>query len=168
MATNTDTLITWLKDAHAMEQSAINILEKQSTRLEHYPRMKQKVDEHLEVTRRQAELVKSCLRHYSADTSSVKDLMGRFTGMMNALGSGVASDEAVKAHIADYAFEHMEIACYRTLIATAKHVGDLQTQRVCEEILSQEEEMANWLGQELEGMTQTYLTRSETGEPAKR
>lgn len=73
MATTTDTLIAWLKDAHAMEQSAINILEKQSKRLEHYPRMEAKVKEHLEVTRHQAELVKSCLKRYDADTSTMKD-----------------------------------------------------------------------------------------------
>jgi ferritin-like metal-binding protein YciE len=168
MARNTDIVITWLKDAHAMEQSAINILDKQSKRLEYYPRMEAKVKEHLEVTRLQAELLEGRLQYYGADTSSVKDLMGRFTGMMNALGSSVASDEAVKASIADYAFEHMEIACYRTLIAATKHLNDLQTQRVCEEILSQEEEMAHWLGQELEGVTQSYLGRSEAGEPAKR
>jgi ferritin-like metal-binding protein YciE len=167
MAT-TDTLVAWLKDAHAMEQSAISILEKQSTRLQHYPRMEAKVKEHLEVTRRQAELLEGRLQYYAADTSSVKDLMGRFTGTMNALGSSTAGDEVVKAHMADYAFEHTEIASYRILIAAAKRLNDLQTQRVCEEILSQEEEMANWLGQELEGMTQAYLDRSETGEPAKR
>jgi ferritin-like metal-binding protein YciE len=168
VATNTDTLTEWLKDAHAMEQSAINILEKQSDRLQHYPRIEAKVKEHLEVTRRQAELVKSCLEHYNADTSAMKDLMGRFSGMVNALGSSTSGDEVVKAQMADYAFEHLEIASYRILIAAAKHVGDLQTQRVCEEILSQEEEMARWLGQELEGMTQEYLSKSEIGEPAKR
>jgi ferritin-like metal-binding protein YciE len=168
MATTTDTLIAWLKDAHAMEQSAINILEKQSKRLEHYPRMEAKVKEHLGVTRQQADKVKACLERHGADTSTMKDLMARFTGTMNALGSSTAGDEAVKAHMADYAFEHMEIASYRILIATAKHVGDVQTQRVCEEILSQEEEMADWLGQELEETTRAYLSRSESGEPAKR
>ena len=168
MATATENLINWLKDAHAMEESAISIAEKQSKRLENYPRMKAKVDEHLEVTRRQADSVTSCLERYNAGTSTTKDVMGRFTGVMNTLGSSVAGDEVMKAHMADYAFEHLEIASYRILIAAAKRVGDLQTQRVCEEILSQEEEMANWLGQELEEMTQTYLTRSEAGEPAKR
>jgi ferritin-like metal-binding protein YciE len=168
MATATENLITWLKDAHAMEQSAISIAEMQSKRLENYPRMKAKVDEHLEVTRRQADMVASRLEGLGADTSTTKDLMGRFTGVMNTLGSSVAADEAVKMHMADYAFEHLEIASYRILIAAAKHIRDLQTQRICEEILSQEEEMANWLGQELEEMTHTYLTRSEAGEPAKR
>jgi len=42
--------------------SAISILEKQSTRLQHYPRMEAKVKEHLEVTRWQAEQVESCLK----------------------------------------------------------------------------------------------------------
>jgi ferritin-like metal-binding protein YciE len=168
MATHTDTLVAWLKDAHAMEQSAINILETQSRRLEHYPRMKAKVIEHLEVTRRQADMVHSCLRRHNADTSSIKDLMGRFTGMMSSLGSSLASDEVVKAHMADYAFEHLEIASYRMLITAAKHVGDVQTQQICEEILSQEKEMASWLEQELDGMTKDYLNKSQAGEFAKR
>src|SRR5215212_737178 len=122
MATATENLISWLKDAHAMEQSAISILGKQSTRLQHYPRMEAKVKEHLEVTRRQAEQVESCLKRHDTDTSATKDLMGRFTGTMNALGSSTAGDEAVKAHMADYAFEHMEIASYRILITAAKRV----------------------------------------------
>lgn len=168
MATTTDNLIAWLKDAHAMEQSAVSILEKQIKRIQHYPRLEAKLKEHLEVTRRQAEQVKSCLQRHNADTSTMKDLIARFTGTMNAFSSSIAGDEVVKAHMADYTFEHMEIASYRILIAAAKHVGDMQTQRVCEEILSQEEEMANWLGQELEGMTKDYLSRSEAGQPAKR
>jgi ferritin-like metal-binding protein YciE len=159
MFTITDTLISWLKDAHAMEQAAICILDMQSKRLGHYPRMEAKVVEHLEVTRRQAELVKSCLRRYDADMSVWRDFMGRYTGAMNALATSAAlGDEAVKAYVADYAFENMEIATYRILVATANFVGDYETQKVCEEILSQEQEMASWLGQELIVMTQAFLS----------
>lgn len=169
MFTVTNILIPWLRDAHAIEQAAISILEMQSKRLERYPRMEAKVIEHLEVTRRQAELVKSCLQRHNADTSPLQDSMGRFVGAMNALTtSAVIGDEAVKANIADYAFENMEIATYRLLIATANFVGDHETQTICEEILSQEQEMANWLGQEMIVMTRAFLNSNAVGQAARR
>jgi ferritin-like metal-binding protein YciE len=165
----TDILISWLKDAHAMEQAAISILEMQSKRLRHYPRVEAKVIEHLEVTREQAKQVKSCLQRHNADTSAMKDLMGRFTGGMNALVTNAAmGDEAVKAGIADYAFENMEIVTYRTLIATANLAGDDETRKICEEILGQEQEMADWLGREMAAITHTFLGRSAIAAQAKR
>jgi len=64
--------------------------------------------------------------------------------------------------MANYAFEHMEIAAYRILIAAAEAVGDTETARVCREILGEEEEMAGWLERNLPGVTQQYLRREET------
>jgi ferritin-like metal-binding protein YciE len=161
MFTATNILISWLRDAHAIEQTAITILEMQSKRLEHYPRIEAKWAEHLEVTRRQAERVRACLQRHDADASALMDLTGRFTGAMNALVTGAAlGDEAVKAAVAEYAFENMEIATYRTLIATADFVGDHETRRICEEILDEEQEMATWLGREMVAMTQIFLGRN--------
>lgn len=54
-------------------------------------------------------------------------------------------DEVVEGALASYTFEHMEIASYRILIATSQEAGDVETQRVCEEILREEEAMASWL-----------------------
>ena len=158
MFTAIHVLTSWLSNAHAMEQAAISILEMQSKHLQHYPRIEAKIVEHLEVTRRQAELVKSCLQRHGAATSALKDLTGRFTGGVNALATGVSwGDEAVKASIADYAFENMEIATYQTLITTASFVGDDETQKICEKILTEEQEMADWLGREMVAMTQAFL-----------
>ncbi|MGY8564508.1 ferritin-like domain-containing protein [Paracidovorax citrulli] len=44
-----------------------------------------------------------------------------------------ASNEIVKDTVADYAFEHFEIASYTALMAAAKRVGKAQTAQVCEE-----------------------------------
>jgi Domain of unknown function (DUF892) len=113
--------------------------------------------------------VKSCLQRHNADTSAMKDLMGRFTGGMNALVTNAAmGDEAVKAGIADYAFENMEIVTYRTLIATANLAGDDETRKICEAILGQEQEMADWLGREMAAITHTFLGRSAIAAQAKR
>jgi ferritin-like metal-binding protein YciE len=92
--------------------------------------MEAKVVEHLKVTRRQAELVKSCLQRYDADASAWRDFMSRYTGAMNALATSAAlGDEAAKAYVADYAFANMEIATYRILIATANFIGDYEKRR---------------------------------------
>jgi ferritin-like metal-binding protein YciE len=56
----------------------------------------------------------------------------------------------------------MEIASYRILISTAQEVGDMETARVCEGILKEEEAMAEWLEQNLPGLTKNYLAREQT------
>ena len=86
--------------------------------------------------------------------------------MMTALGQGIsgmfASDEIVKGAMASYVFENMEIASYVTLIAAAREVGDAETQRVCEQILAQEEAMAQWVLDNLPEVTQAFLVRDAT------
>lgn len=72
------------------------------------------------------------------------------------------SDEVVKASLASYAFEHMEIASYRALIAAASVCGDMETKRICEEILPQEQAMADWLAERLPGTVQKFLMRDDT------
>ena len=46
--TQKDTLITWLRDAHAMENHTIELLERQAGRLGEYPDFQRRVREHLE------------------------------------------------------------------------------------------------------------------------
>lgn len=46
-------LLDWLRDAHAMEQQAEQMLKAQASRIENYPKMKARVEQHLEETRGQ-------------------------------------------------------------------------------------------------------------------
>lgn len=48
MATPQENLLDWLRDAHAMEQQAEKMLKAQSERLENYPQLKARIDEHIE------------------------------------------------------------------------------------------------------------------------
>lgn len=169
MATPTkETLLEWLRDAHAMEHQAIEILENQANRIENYPELQRKVQKHLEQSRQQAEQVKGCIERLGGDTSSIKKGMGKFMGNVAALTNSAAGDEVVKNGIADYAFEHFEIASYRALIGAADALGEDEIQRVCEDILQQEEAMAQWLEEHLPQVTQDHLQRAASGEPAKR
>jgi ferritin-like metal-binding protein YciE len=82
--------------------------------------------------------------------------------MGQAMSGMFVGDEVMKGSIASTAFEAMEVASYRILIATAEQVGDMETKRVCEQILREEEAMEDWLKQNLPTLTQHYLRREET------
>lgn len=168
MGNNREILLEWLRDAHAMEKQAVEMLERQEGRLEHYPEMEQRVQTHLEESRRQAERIQTSIEKLGGDTSSVKESVAQFMGNVAALTNAAASDEVVKNGIADYAFENFEIASYRALIAAAGNQGETEIQRVCEEIVEEEVAMARWLEEHLPEVTQRYLERQAAGRPAKR
>jgi ferritin-like metal-binding protein YciE len=160
-------LIDWLRDAHAMEKQAEQMLTNTARRLENYPELKARMERHLDQTRRQADLVRGCIERLGGDTSMIKDMTGQIAGLGQALSGLFVDDEVVKGSMASYVFEQMEIASYRTLMAAAEHCGDLETKRVCETILREEEEMADWLRNQLPDITVKFLSLAERGETAK-
>jgi ferritin-like metal-binding protein YciE len=167
MAVSRENLTAWLRDAHAMENQAIEILEKQANRLEHYPELRAKVRSHLEETHRHGERVERCLHQLGTDTSALKTALGKAVGTAQQLSGLFASDEVLKSGIADYAFEHYEIASYKMLIAAAAEAGEDQVGTILEQNLRDEEEMAAWLAQHLPEVTRQYLHREAAGQTAK-
>lgn len=169
MAKVEDRLMDWLRDAHAMEQQAETMLSAMAGRIEHYPDVKAKLEQHLEETRDQARRLQACIERRGGDTSTMKDLAGKFAAMGQGFGGMFAGDEIIKGSMAGYTFEHMEMAAYRVLIATAEAAGDEETARTCRSILEQEAAMAGWLEEHLPAVTRQYLGRDESpGATAKR
>lgn len=155
----TDNLVDWLRDAHAMEQQAESMLRAQSSRLENYPELKIRIDQHIEETIGQQKLLDGCLARLNASASTIKDMGAKIIAFGQGASGMFVSDEVVKGAMASYVFEQMEIASYTVLIAAAKAAGDVETQRACEQILPQEEAMAEWLKNHLPELTQAYLAR---------
>lgn len=153
-------LHSWLKDAHAMEEQAEQMLIAQAKRLENYPKLRDRINQHIEETKSQAERITECLNAMNESESTMKDLGGKIAAMGQAIGGSMASDEAVKGGIASYAFEHFEIANYRALIAAADKLGENHVKSVCEDILQEELAMAKWLEDNLDEVTQSYLSRA--------
>jgi ferritin-like metal-binding protein YciE len=169
MATNPrDNLIAWLRDAHAMEEQAITMLNSQLNRLENYPALKARISQHLEETKRQEQILQTCLDRLGEGSSSLKDTAGKLTAMAQGMSGIFASDEVVKGSLASYTFEHMEIASYRILIAAADVAGDAETKAACEGILEEEIFMANWLSDHMDEVTRQFLLRDEADLSAKR
>lgn len=161
MATKEEALLDWLRDAHAMEQQAITMLTAMAGRIENYPEVKARIEDHVEETRRQASAIESCIERRGGNTSTVKDLMGKFTAMGQGLRGAFVSDEIVKGAMAGYTFEHMEIAAYKVLIAAADACDDVDTSSVCQRILGEELAMAKWLEDNIDAVTEKFLARDE-------
>lgn len=155
-------VLDWLRDAHAMEEQAETMLKAMETRLEHYPELRARITQHIQETRHQAERLRHCIQDLGADTSLLKDMTGKFMATMQGFSGAMASDEVVKGAMFSYAFEHMEIAAYRNLIAAARVVGDTRTASVCEGILAEEIAMAKWLEDHMEAVVSQFLVRSES------
>jgi len=152
-----DHMLSWLKDAHAAEEQAITMLSNLARRIESYPELKARIEQHVTETRRQAERVRECLRRHGSDTSTVKDVGTKLMALGQALSGVFTGDGVMKGVLASYTFEHMEIASYRILISAAEKLGDTETADVCREILEEEQAMADWLEDHLEGITDRFL-----------
>lgn len=140
-----ENLLDWLRDAHAMEKQAEKMLQAQAARLEHYPELRTRIEQHLQETLGQQNVLQECIARQGGDTSAMKDFGGQMMAMMQGMGGMTASDEVVKGSMASYAFEHAEVAMYTVLIAAAEAADDLATKRACEGILAQEKAMAQWI-----------------------
>lgn len=166
MKTAKEQLITWLNDAYGLEQNLTKVLEHRVKDVSDHPNMKAKVQQHLEQTRRHADLVKGCIERLGGKTSSVKSGMANISGTIQGLSTGAAKDEMVKNVLSDYSSEQFEIASYLSLISAATELGDQETVRICEQILKDEEDMASWLAQQIPNATKLYL-QQHTGQQAQ-
>lgn len=79
------------------------------------------------------------------------------------------TDEVTKGVGISYAFEHLEIASYRALVVAARSAGEQEVAQICEDILQQEIEMAEWLIEHQEAIVVAFLEREQLeGVTAKR
>ncbi|MBL8013153.1 MAG: ferritin-like domain-containing protein [Candidatus Omnitrophica bacterium] len=154
---NTHYLEKWLRDAYAMEKTAIEILEKQVNQMNDYPEARRRISQHLEETKWQAQKVEDCLKILETSPSALKDTMGKISGTMSALMNSMSEDETLKNFISSCAFENMEVASYRSLVAAAQECGEDQIRLICGQILQQEEEMAQWCTDHIQPATMDFL-----------
>lgn len=150
-------LVAWLNDAYAMEHSLAQVLRSHAADATPHPELQARGERHLEETRRHADEVARCLAFLGEKPSAVKGMMGTVMGKVQGVATGIFGDELMKNTLSDYAMEHFEIACYRSLIAAADEAGRPEIVKICEGILKEEEAMAAWLAQRLPDLARTTL-----------
>ena len=163
-----ENFLNWLRDAHAMEAQAETMLTAQINRLDSYPALKMRMEQHLRETEAQRESLGTLIETLGEGSSFMKDAMGKVMAAGQGLSGVFAADEVMKGSLASYTFEHMEIASYRMLIAGAQELGLTDAVAVLEPILQQEVAMADWLAENLAPLTRSFLARADSDLQAKR
>src|SRR5215204_1969572 len=105
-----DTLTTWLKDAYAMEQGIVEILERQIDQAEDMPEAQAKLREHLTLTKTHADRMKRCVEQLGDNVSHVKSGIANVLGAVQGMSTVLANDKMLKNAMAAYAIEHFEIS----------------------------------------------------------
>jgi ferritin-like metal-binding protein YciE len=146
---NRELLVSWLKDAHAMERALVPVLERHAEQAEERPELRARLERHVGETKRHIDLVERCLERYGEDPSTTKDLLARASGTLQSFTTAPFGDRLVKNSIADYATEHFEIASYEGIRAAAHRLDDQATVQDCDTILEDEREMARFLSENL-------------------
>jgi ferritin-like metal-binding protein YciE len=160
--------ITGVKNAHALEKEARQILSRQIERITNYPEVEQRLRIHLEETNRQEERIDEILHALGEDRSLLKDWVTQIMGKAAAVAHVPMADEILKDTFANHAFEAFEIAAYKSLIAMAEATGNTQHLAALRQTLQEEERMRQWIFDNVEKVTQMYLERSARGEKADR
>lgn len=151
-----DLFISGLKNAHALEKQALSIMEPQVSRIEHYPEVAERLRAHIQETNGQIERLDEILESFDTSSSTMKDLGLSMTGGMAAMGHSLAGDEILKNSFANYAFEHFEIASYKSLILVAEDGGFQRAAPLLHQTLREEENMAQWIDESLPMITRRY------------
>lgn len=163
-----ETWMDWLRDAHAMEAQAETMLNAQIGRLENYPALRMRLEQHLRETEAQRQALERLFGTLGESASAVKAGMGKLMALGQGLAGVFAPDEVMKGVLASYAFEQLEVGTYTMLIAGAEELGIDEAVAVLEPILGQEQAMALWLEENMPTLTRSFLARSEAELQAKR
>lgn len=159
--------VTGLKNAHAMENQALSIMKPQVSRIENYPEVAARLQQHVHETEGQMARIDDLLQQLDESHSSLKDMALSLTGGLAAMGHTVAGDEILKNSFANYAFEHFEIASYKALLTLAELGNFSFATSALQTNLKEEEQMAQWIDENLRTVTLRYANLREAGETAK-
>lgn len=152
--------IAGLSNAHAMEAQAEQLLKRQIERLDDFPDIKMRLQEHLDETYTQQRRIDSILENFGASASTLKDAAMALFGNLAAVAHMTAEDEVLKNAFANFAFENYETAAYKSLISIAEALGETGAVGPLRQSCEEEEAMANWLSRHLESVTRRFIQKA--------
>ncbi len=158
-----DLLVSGLRNAHGMEVQARELLQRQCERLGDYPAVQAKLRQHLAETIQQLRRLEKCLDACGETASALKDTLMSALANLTAIGHAAADDEILKNTFANAAFEHYEIAAYKSLLVLCEQAGMAGLQEPLRESLAEEQRMAAWLNDHVEEVTLSYLAKKSAG-----
>jgi ferritin-like metal-binding protein YciE/nucleoside-diphosphate-sugar epimerase len=134
-------LLAYLRDVHALEGQAEELLEAGAERVEDES-LEATFRDHLEETHGHRERITSLLEERGAGPSLIKDTMLKTGGLNLSAFFGAQPDSTTKLAGFAFAFENLEVAAYELLQRVAARAGDEGVVTAAEEILAQERRAA--------------------------
>jgi ferritin-like metal-binding protein YciE len=159
-ATAEDELVRTLKEAHALEKQAIQLLEK-GAKIAGDEEIGAIYRAHLLQTNEHERYVAERLDAHGESPSKTMDAATQAAALGLGAVTQAAPDTPTRLATAAFAFENLEIAAYRLLSRLAQRAGDEKTREVAERILEQEEAAAELVAGTLDRAVEHLL-----GEPA--
>jgi ferritin-like metal-binding protein YciE len=127
----------YLGDAHAIEEQAIQLLER-APKIDGRSSLTHVYEEHLAESRDYAELIAERLQALGGDTSTLKDAALRLGALNWSAFFQAHPDTPGKLAAFTFAFEHLEIGGYEQLRRVATKAGDEETAALAGRILEEE------------------------------
>ncbi|VTP75538.1 Domain of uncharacterised function (DUF892) [Leclercia adecarboxylata] len=151
----------WLRDAHAMEKQAESMLESMASRIDNYPDVRARIEQHITETKQQITVLEEILDRNDISRSMLKDSMSKMMAFGQSVGGMVTSDEIVKGSISGYVFEQFEIAVIPPCWPRRKKPGTWRQCLLSSLSLRKKQRMADWLIQHIPDTTEQFLLRSD-------
>lgn len=153
----TQQLIRWLHDAHAMEEAQVDALSSCLADTSGLETVRGKLVHHLESTLRHAVVVRDCLERCGGTPREARTGPAAASHMIGGAVVKSAEDQPLRDLLSAYATEHYEIAAYTLLIEGAMRSGHGELIPLLEEVLEEEEEMADWIEDQLPRLAQIFI-----------
>jgi len=142
MTSPTDQLIKHIDEAHAMEQNVLRMLDGMITTTND-PHILRELEHHKVETEGHAQTMRARLEAHGAQPSTVKQAAGILGALAKMPLDLVRGEKAGRNARDGFATEHMEIASYELLKRIAHRASDGETVAACDEIIAQEQAMAD-------------------------
>jgi ferritin-like metal-binding protein YciE len=160
--------VVGLRDAHAVENQALALIDRQLDRIKNYPEVAERLRSHRTETEVQIDRLEKILSSLGESHSALKDAALSLSGNLAALGHTIAGDEILKNTFANLAFENFEAASYRGLITIAEIGSFNAAVPALRSSLDEEVAMASWIEESIPAVTRKYLSLVSQGEKADR
>ena len=142
MSTVQEQLVKHLDEAHAMEQGVLRMLDAMISTTDD-PELRGVLETHKTQTEGHAERIMARLVAHGATPSGVRQVGGVLQALAKVPLDAVRGEKAGRNARDGFAAEHMEIASYELLKRVARRAGDDETATACDEIIAQEQAMAD-------------------------
>jgi len=161
--------VTGLKNAHAAAKNGRTMVDKQIGRLKHYPRLKDRLEQHVKEKDAQLERLEGLLKAQGESPSAIKDTAMTLMANLSTAASAATADEVLKNSFAMLGLAKAEAAAYESLILFGEAAGlDGKSLRPLQKCLSEERGMAAFIEENLRGTGMGFLQLESQGENAAR